>query len=224
MDLPRVIGQRIGVLGGTFDPVHNGHMALVEAAMVGLGLDSLVLIPAAVPPHKLDLPVTSLVHRLGMLRLAAAGRSGLYVSTIEAERSGPSYSIDTLSALRSHFGSEVTLFFLIGIDAFVEIHTWKNYQRLPALADLVVVDRAEGRSMRWSEVVASRFVGYCPDIEQGVWQGVGGGGVIRNLDMALVDISSTTVRKLVAAGQAVGDLIPDAVEDYIHLNSLYKEK
>ena len=221
MDLPKEIGQRIGVLGGTFDPVHNGHLALVEAAFAGLGLDSLVLIPAAVPPHKRNLSITPLVHRLAMLKLATAGRKGLYVSGLEAERPGPSFSVDTLSALRTHFGTEVTLFFLVGIDAFIEIQTWKYYQELPLLADLVVVDRAGTQSPRLDEAVNSRFVGYCPDAEHGGWRGPNGLGVIRPLSMEPVDISSTMIRDQIACGHAVVHLLPEAVAKYIQEQHFY---
>ena len=222
MSLPREIGQRIAVLGGTFDPFHNGHLALVETAFAGLELDSLILIPAAVPPHKRDLPVTSLDHRLAMLKLATAGRKGVYVSSLEAERPGPSFSIDTLTSLRRHFGSEVTLFFLLGIDAFVEIQTWKDYQQLPLLADLVVVNRAGTHSLQFEDAVRSMFIGYCPDAQSGCWRGPGGLGVIRSLEMAAVDVSSTAIRKLVSCGQSVAHLLPEAVAEYIESRDFYR--
>lgn len=222
MDLPKDIGQRVGVLGGTFDPVHNGHLALVEAAFAGLDLDSLVLIPAAVPPHKRALAVTPLAHRLAMLRLATADRSGLYVSALEAERPGPSFSVDTLTALRAHLGDEVSLSFLVGIDAFVEIHTWKEYQQLPLLADIVVVDRAGAGAPRLAEAVLGRFVGYCPDREYGGWRGPNGRGVIRALAMEPVNISSTGIRDLVAGDQSIEHLLPAAVAEYIFGWQLYR--
>jgi len=222
MDLPKEIGQRVGVLGGTFDPVHNGHLALIEAAFAEFALDSLVLIPAAVPPHKRALAITPLVHRLAMLRLAIAERRGLYVSALEAERPGPSFSVDTLTALRAHLGDEVSLFFLVGIDAFVEIQTWKEYRQLPLLADLVVVDRAGLQSLRLDEAVWSRFVGYCPDVEHGGWRGPNGRGVIRSLAMAPVNVSSTLVRDLVACGQAIAHLLPEAVAAYISDRQMYQ--
>lgn len=221
MDLPKKIGQRVGVLGGTFDPVHNGHLALVEAAFAGLALDSLVLIPAAVPPHKCTQRVASHAHRLAMLRLAAAEGRSLYVSALEAARPGPSFSVDTLAALRAHLGDAVTLSFLVGIDAFVEIQTWKEYLRLPLLADLVVVDRAGAAVPRLAEAVLSRFVGYCPESGSGCWRGPAGRGVIRSLSMEPVEISSTDIRALVADGQAIDHLLPPAVADYILARRLY---
>ena len=213
--------QKIGILGGTFDPVHNGHLALVEEAFAGLDLDSLLLIPAAVPPHKRDLLITPLKDRLSMLSFAVSGRDGLYVSDIEAERLGPSFSVDTVAALRAHFGAEVTLFFIVGIDAFVEIQTWKDYQQLPMLADIVVVNRAGTHSPKFAEVVKSRFVGYSLDAEHDCWRGVNGHGVIRSLAMKPVDISSTVVREFVASGRSVGHFLPDAVAEYIHRRRLY---
>ncbi|MDH3392596.1 MAG: nicotinate-nucleotide adenylyltransferase [Desulfobulbaceae bacterium] len=221
MDLPKEMGRRVGVLGGTFDPVHNGHLALVEAAFAGLALDSLILIPAAVPPHKRDLIVTPLAHRLAMLRLAIAGRPGIYVSALESDRPGPSFSVDTLTALRGHLGADVTLFFLVGIDAFVEIQSWKEYQRLPLLAELVVVDRAGSAGERLDDAVLGRFVGYCKDVASGVWRGPADNGVIRSLGMKPVQVSSTDIRNLVASGQKVDHFLPEAVADYIYNQQLY---
>ena len=222
MDLPREIGQRIGVLGGTFDPVHNGHLALIEAAFAGLSLDSLVLVPAAVPPHKRDLAVTNLSHRLAMLSLAVSGRRGLYVSSLEAERPGPSFSVDTLFELRSHFAGDATLFFLVGVDAFLEIQSWKDYRQLPLLAELVVVERAGAHSSRMGDEVRSRFAGYIRDIEHGCWRGSDGLGVIRTLAMGPVDISSTQVRESIGRGHSVDSLLPVGVAEYISTQGLYR--
>ncbi|MDH4320482.1 MAG: nicotinate-nucleotide adenylyltransferase [Desulfobulbaceae bacterium] len=223
MDLPRGVGQRVGVLGGTFDPVHNGHLALVEAAFAALSLDSLILIPAAVPPHKRDLRITPFAHRLAMLELAIAGRNGLFVTDIEAERPGPSFSVDTLAALRSHYGPDLTLFFLVGIDAFLDIQTWKSYRQVPQLADLVVVDRPGARVRELDAAILSRFPGYGPDTPAGCWRGANGHGVIRPLLMEPVDISSTAVRALIVRGEAVTHLLPAAVTGYIFRHHLYQK-
>ncbi len=222
MDLPAELGQRIGVLGGTFDPVHNGHLALVEAAFAGLDLDSLILVPAAIPPHKRDLVVTPLVHRLTMLRLAIAGRRGVYVTSLEAERPGPSFSVDTLAVLRRHFGSAVKLFFLVGIDAFVEIQSWKEYRQVPLLADLVVVDRGGVHSPRLDEAVPSRFGDYCLDVQHGGWRGANGHGVISPLVMEPVVISSSIVRQRVAGGSSIDSFLPKAVSEFIFSQQLYR--
>jgi len=221
MDLPREIGQRVGVLGGTFDPVHNGHLAVAEAACRGLDLDGLLLIPAAVPPHKRELPITPFAHRLTMLRLAVADRAGLYVSSVEADRGGPSFSVDTLVALRGVLGRDVSLFFLVGIDAFGEISTWKEYLRLPLLAELVVVDRPAMGSPRLDEAVRRQFPDYLFDSARAAWLESRGSGVIRPLTMAPLAVSSTQVRQLVAAGKPVSSLVPAPVVDYIRGHHLY---
>ena len=223
MDLPREIGQRVGVLGGTFDPVHNGHLAVAEAARRQLELDSLVLIPAAQPPHKSRLHLTPFHHRLAMLRLAVKDRPGLLVSSLEAERPGPSYSVDTLSALREYLGDHVSLFFLVGIDAFVEISTWKCYRQLPLLADIVVVDRPGAESHRLADAVHRAFPGYLADSGQDLWRGPDGLGGIRTLAMAPVDVSSTDVRLLAAAGRSITHLLPPAVAHYIGKHHLYTQ-
>ncbi len=221
MDLPRELGARIGVLGGTFDPVHNGHLAVADAALAGLALDRLLLIPAAMPPHKQSLPVTPFNHRLAMLRLAAAGRPGLLVSDLEAGRLGPSFSVDTLLALRGHFGEGVTLFFLVGIDAFAEIASWHRYSELPRLAELVVVDRPDAAPLRCGDAVRRQFPAYSRRGGESPWRGPVG-GVIRTLTMTPVAVSSTLVREVAAGNASLASLVPSKVADYIRHHSLYR--
>ena len=143
MELPHNLGRRVGILGGTFDPVHNGHLAIAEAVRQALALSGLLFIPAFLPPHKPTYTISPFVQRAAMLELAVVDRPGFFVSLLEAEREGPSYSIDTLRTLRQTLGEEVHLFFIIGMDAFAEIHTWKANRELLDQASFVVMGRPD---------------------------------------------------------------------------------
>ena len=138
--------QKIGLLGGTFDPVHNGHLAVANHVQLALKLDSILFIPAALPPHKPGhddgREISSFIHRLTMLEKAIVKNSSFAVSDIEGKRSSPSYSIDTIKILISQIGKQADLFFIIGLDAFLEIDTWKHYKDLPDLVNFVVISRA----------------------------------------------------------------------------------
>ena len=131
------------MLGGTFDPVHTGHLAIADTAAAQFALDSVLFIPASLPPHKQDYTVSSFEDRAAMLESALSKRPGFFISRLEADRTGPSYSIDTLAELRQQLGNEVNLYFIIGMDAFAEIVTWKEYDRLLDFAHFIVVDRPD---------------------------------------------------------------------------------
>ncbi len=132
--------KKIGLLGGTFDPVHNGHLAVAKHVLRVLALDSIWFIPAASPPHKSahedGREISSFTHRVAMLERAISHHSSYVISDIEAKRSAPSYSIDTINILLQQIGEQADLFFIIGADAFIEIDTWKRYKELPILAIL----------------------------------------------------------------------------------------
>ncbi|MBW1936644.1 MAG: nicotinate (nicotinamide) nucleotide adenylyltransferase, partial [Deltaproteobacteria bacterium] len=131
--------MRLGILGGTFDPVHFGHLRLAEEIAEELELEKVYLIPAAAPPHKEKKPLTSFQHRLEMVRMAASASPMLEALDMEGRRQGLSYSIETLREFHRIFPDDLKLFFIIGMDAFVEIETWKDYKSLFDYADFVVV-------------------------------------------------------------------------------------
>lgn len=215
-------GRRLGVLGGTFDPVHNGHLTLAVHVLAELGLDSILFIPAARPPHKGHVDLAPFPHRLAMLELAVLDNSRFFVSAMEAQRSGPSYSIDTLKELRASLGEEVLLFFIIGMDAFAEIETWKDYERLPDHAELVVIDRPDYPLSQIAQV-AGKLGRYCFDPDRSFWEASDRSGRIYPIAMPPIEISSTDVRKKALSGESLTGLVPVAVAQYIETHGLFNK-
>ncbi|MHB8989150.1 MAG: nicotinate-nucleotide adenylyltransferase [Desulfobulbia bacterium] len=222
MELPHNLGQRVGILGGTFDPVHNGHLAVAEAVRKALDLSSILFVPAFLPPHKPTYTISAFAHRAAMLELALAGEAGFFVSRLEAQRVGPSFSIDTLKALRLWLGSGIELFFITGMDAFAEIHTWKAHRELLDYASFVVIGRPDHCQQSCGQTVATHFPGYTFAENQGCWQGEPGRGAIYPVAMAPVKVSSTEIREAIRQGRSVQALVPAAVADYIDAQGLYR--
>ncbi|OGR00492.1 MAG: nicotinate (nicotinamide) nucleotide adenylyltransferase [Deltaproteobacteria bacterium RIFOXYD12_FULL_55_16] len=222
MELPHNLGRRVGILGGTFDPVHNGHLAVAEAVMQALALSSILFIPAFLPPHKPTCAISAFQHRAAMLELAVADRPGCAVSRLEAKRAGPSYSIDTLRTLAHGLGKEVRLFFIIGMDAFAEVFTWKGQEELLDHAGFVVVGRPDHGKQSCGQTVAANFPGYAFVEALGSWQGKPGQGTIHPVAMPPVQVSSTGIREAVRQGRPIRNLVPAAVADYIEAHGLYR--
>ncbi len=222
MSLPSATGRRIGILGGTFDPVHIGHLKIAAAVQRRFALDSVVFIPAANPPHKSAIAIAPLKDRLAMLQCAIRGQEGFYLSTMEAERVGPSYSVDTLSRLRTTLAGDTELFFIIGIDAFEEIATWKSYRHLPDFAHLVVVNRPDHTLEQLNQLISRHFNGFHYDSDSDAWKSAAQIGRIYALSTAPVAVSSTRIRQQLRAGEPVDQLVPPCVAQYIADNELYR--
>ncbi|MBU4260949.1 MAG: nicotinate-nucleotide adenylyltransferase [Proteobacteria bacterium] len=217
--------KKIGLFGGTFDPVHNGHLAVGQAGLRQLGLDTLYFIPASSPPHKSDQLITPFTHRVAMLRLAVQGEPRFVVSDIEGLRSGPSYTIDTLMQFRRNLGPEADFFFIIGLDAFADITTWKKYQELLNRTAFVVIDRPSHGCMSVAQVVRRCFPDYQEEAK-GIW-GCEGSQRIYALEMEPVPVSSSMIRDRLRRGEEIGDLIPAGVVEYLQHHRLFpaaKEK
>jgi nicotinate-nucleotide adenylyltransferase len=214
--------MRLGIFGGTFDPVHLAHLRCAEEARETLTLDRVLFIPAAAPPHKRDRPVARATHRLAMLRLAVAGNRAFRVSAMELERTGPSYSVDTLRRLRAELPASAELVFLLGLDAFREIHTWKEYRTLFAFADFAIFARPGYRlpSLRALLPVATRG-DFCYGRNRQTLEHKSGSQV-RFLDLTALDISASAIRDRVARSQSVRYLVPLPVERYIARHRLYR--
>ena len=205
----------LGVLGGTFDPIHLGHVAAADAAQRALSLESILLMPSRIPPHRADPATASAEDRFAMATLAAAGRPGWSASRIELDRHGPSYTFDTLVALGK---SGTQLFFIIGADAFAEIASWFRYPAVLELAHFVVVSRPGITLDSLRERVPSAFPS--TSLEAGRRDDSSRTRVIL-VEANTPDISSTDIRRRVRAGHSLSGYVPDAVAGYLRDHHLY---
>ena len=213
--------RRIAIYGGTFDPVHNGHLEVARQARQLFELDEVIFVPAYVPPHKRNAKITSAYHRFAMLALAAQTDQRLLVSTLELDAPEHPYAVDTVAQMAD---SNRRLFFLIGADSWAEITTWHEWQKLLQLCDLIVVTRPGyeiGTASVDANVVDLRGksgteVGQTMDDQRGRHVFV--------TDVANVDISATSIRAQARAGRfaAIGPMLPPAVAGYIEKHGLYK--
>ncbi len=222
MVMARSVPKKIGILGGTFDPIHHGHLALAQAALEELGLDEVLFVVAARPPHKPDLRLSPFIDRLAMVRLAIKSEDCFAASDVEVIRSGPSYSVDTLQDLRHCLGEAVSFFFLIGLDAFVDLPSWKEFRRLPELAELVVVHRP-GSEQSIAAAVHDVFGSDVESHQAGRWV-LRGGGTVREMVMEPLAISSTEIRKGLEVGEFEEDSLLSEVAKYIKKHGLYHRR
>jgi nicotinate-nucleotide adenylyltransferase len=207
--MPTVDGAgelRVGMIGGSFDPIHVGHLSIAREVCERLGLSRMVFVPAGQPPHKLDKRLADAGHRLAMVQLAIAGRPRLRMSRIDVDRPGPCYSVDTVRLLRDEYGPGARIYFLIGADSLAELPTWYR----------------PGELLRRCTVVAVGRPGYDVDLEA-TERLFPGAPPIVYLELASpVDVSSTDIRRRVAEGRSIRGLVPEAVERYIHRHGLYR--
>jgi len=193
---------RVGILGGTFDPVHVAHLILAEEAREALGLDEVLFIPAGEPWRKSARAITPAEHRLAMLRLALEGNEAFGISDIELRRSGPTYTADTLEELAGERLDD-EFYFIVGADALADLPNWHEPERIVAHAVLAVAPR----ELQEVNVVALNLPGLARRIQA--------------FPLPRIDISSTDIRARVAAGASIRYLVPDAVERYIRAHGLY---
>lgn len=201
--------MRLGIFGGSFDPIHYGHLLLAETCREQCRLDQVWLLPAAVPPHKRRRELTDAKHRIEMLKLAIAGHEAMAVSTLEIERGGVSYTVDTLAAIAEQVPGS-TLFFLMGADSLRDLPTWREPRRICELAVPAVVHRS-GAPERDFQVLkdlvsAERLSEFRA----------------AQVEMPIVEISSTDIRQRIAAGRSIRFRTPRAVEKYIETHALYR--
>jgi len=198
--------MKIGVLGGTFDPVHNGHLVVAEVVKTKLNLAEVIFVPAGQPWLKADRPITPAEHRLQMLRLALADKPDFKLSTMEIERPGPSYTVDTLTELRSQLGDEDELFFILGRDNLAQLPQWHDAPRLIQLCYLVAVPRPGSKRPDLKALEAA-----IPGVSQRVML----------LDEPYIDVSASDIRERMARGLSVRHLVPEPVNRYIKEHRLY---
>jgi nicotinate-nucleotide adenylyltransferase len=209
----------IGVFGGTFDPIHFGHLRPALEVFEALGLREMRMLPSRVPAHR-DAPCAGAEQRLAMLRLALAGQSSLVVDTRELERGGPSYMVDTLTSLRAEIGAE-PLCLVIGADAYLALDTWHRWRELPELAHIVVAHRP-GRRLEeadGSPALHELFRGRRAQLPAELCTRPA--GLLWLQPVTQLDISATRIRGLAAAGRSPRYLLPDNVLAYIREQRLY---
>ncbi len=188
-------GEPVGILGGSFDPVHNAHLAIARTALEGLGLAKLLWIPSGTPPHR-EAPVASAADRAAMVRLAIAGEPRYELDERELRKATPGYTVETLEDLRAELGREADLVLLIGADQHARLSTWHRWKDLFSLARIAVFARPG--------------------------EALGDTSRVTVVPMQPLDISSTALRKAFADGQVPRGLVPDAVLDYIQSHRLYR--
>lgn len=198
--------QRIGILGGTFDPIHVGHLMTAEAVRDEYHLDKVLFIPAAHPPHKQQQHVTPAIHRFVMTVLATCSNPYFQVSSLEMNRTGPSYTIDTIYELLHRFGKTSEIFFITGADAIQEIPTWSRIEELLGICHFIAATRQ----------------GCVPDVEH-IREHFGelGKEKIHRLATPELEISSTDIRERIKKGYSIRYIVPGSVEQYIRKEGLY---
>jgi nicotinate-nucleotide adenylyltransferase len=211
--------RAIGVLGGTFDPIHCGHVAAAVAARNALALARVLVIPSRVPPHRTSQPVASAYHRFAMAALAVSTEPGLEVNDDELRADGPSYTAETLERLHATGFAASQIFFITGADAFAEIATWKRYPHVLNLAHFVVVSRP-GHAL---DALRDRLPPLADRMrEAGAGARDASNPLIHLLQTATPDVSSTIVRDRLTRGEPITGLVPPLVEGHILKHRLYR--
>ncbi len=218
------MSQRIGILGGTFNPIHYGHLAAAEEVRDRLKLDRVLFVPSFHPPHKQEDDVPSAAHRMEMVRLATRENARFEPSDIEIERGGKSYTIETIEALKNTY-PDADLYFITGVDSFLEIQTWSRWELLLKLCTFVVLSRP---GYRFADLLKINFLRPAEtqvvELDRGERRHaeIRSGAFIVYLEMIpLYDISSTDIRCRVKEGRSIKYLLPEVVETYIINNKLY---
>jgi nicotinate-nucleotide adenylyltransferase len=217
-----VSNKAIGILGGTFDPIHYGHLRLAEEMLELASLGQIRFVPAGTPPHR-GVPQVSAQHRSAMVKLAIADQPAFVLDAREVERSGKCYTVDTLGELRAELGTEQPLCLLMGGDAFLQLHTWHEWERLFELAHIVV-------GYRPGFTLEERIHTATPELQAHYQQRLCAArvlsqqpaGGIAELAIPKLEISATLIRSRVAENRSIRYLLPSAVADYIHQHQLYE--
>ena len=201
--------SRIGIMGGTFDPIHYGHLAAAEAARIEFGLCKVIFMPVGNPPHKQSQKISDAEHRYRMTALATSSNSGFEVSRLEVDKAGITYTFDTMKELRNIYGEVPAIYFITGADAVLELLTWYKLGELLTLCKFIAVTRPGFDICKLEQKIAEITSKY--------------DGEIICLEVPLLEISSTDIRERIRSGKPVKYLLPEEVEAYIHKNGLYKE-
>ncbi len=211
-----------GLLGGTFDPIHNGHLRCAEEVLEIFDLNRIIFVPAAKPPHKIDGDITSFHHREQMIKLAIEGNPVFTFSDVEKQREEKSYSVETVDYILKKYMEDLKLYFILGQDAFHAIHSWKDWQRLLLLCNFVVMTRPGYEDRGLEGILPADFASqfkYDDSVK-----GLRGptGFVIYFRGVTFLDISSSDIRQRAREGRSIKYLVPETVRHYIMKNSLYR--
>ncbi len=198
-----VSSKKIGVMGGTFDPIHIAHLYIAQEAIDIYGLDSVYFIPSALPPHKDTACPSGAKHRYEMTRLAVQTNPGFVISDMEVRRGGTSYTIDTISELKKNLPENSGVFFIMGFDSYMEFESWKSPDKLLEECRIITAPR---RAVDREILSRGLKPGFLP------------------MDIPVIEISSTDIRKRIACGRSIRYLVPEKVERYILENNLYKRE
>ncbi len=203
--------RRVGIMGGTFNPIHHGHLVTAQEALSQFNLDLVIFIPTADPPHKTDGSIASMEDRYLMTVIATASNNDFFVSRIEINRKGKSYTIDTVRGLRSVYGKEVSLYFITGADAILEILTWKNTEEIISLAKFIAATRPGYNLAKIEDLKAKLFKNKRE-----------GDDKIFIMEVPALAISSTDIRNRVRQKRPIDYLVPEEISHYIIKHGLYK--
>ena len=201
-------GERIGVIGGTFDPIHYAHLAIAEEAYCALKLERILFVPAGQPPHKTGYSITPVHHRLAMLKLALVGNPHFALSMVDLQRSGPSYTVETLRFLRQDLGPGAQCYFIIGGDSLRDLPTWRDPAGILEQATIVALTRPGYKGI---QDVQKQLEVRLPALHSR----------LVTVEGPLMEISSTELRRRVSEGRPIKYQTPEAVEDYIFQHHLY---
>ena len=216
---PKGKERRIGLFGGTFDPIHLGHLRCAQEVGEAFDLSQVIFILAATPPHKLDRPIISTKHRWNMVKLAIADNPSFALSDVEIRREGASYSIETISYYHRDLRKGERLFFILGADAFCEIETWKDYHQLFTVCDFIVISRPNFDPLHASVLTSE---GFTQEGSKGDLFFHPSGHSLHLFNVTPIGIASTDIRRAVREGRSLTYLVPKGVEQYIMREGLYR--
>jgi nicotinate-nucleotide adenylyltransferase len=211
--------HKVGILGGTFDPIHYGHLELAEAAGKIFDLDEIVLIPAAVPPHKRHRQITPFSNRIAMLNLAVQKSTTLHVSRIEQLLPTPSYTIDTLQYIQLHSVENIDFYFITGADAFMDIESWKQYKDVLKISHFIVFTRKGNNEEKLYNFLEQ--LGYQQNADS--WFNKKTKRYVHTSSHSLPSISSSIIRNRIGRGETAAAMLPDEVNQYIVDHELYNK-
>ncbi len=205
------INEKIGIMGGTFNPIHNGHLVTAQEALSQFKLDKVIFIPTGNPPHKVDNEITDAEDRYIMTVIATSSNSRFFVSKMEIDRKGKSYTIDTVRQLKGIYGKNSSLYFITGADAILEILTWKNTAEIISLCKFIAATRP-GYNLERMEDLKKKVLG----------ANEASSNKIYIMEIPALSISSTDIRNRVRSSRPIDYLLPKGVSNYILKHELYK--